>query len=171
MVMRKLQRAAIRCAIGVCFALIFLAIAGSAPVIAQQAGGPPPVPQQEDQNEAGIIGIIPAISADTVGAPARLMVRGVAPDSPAHFACIEPGDQIVAVDGKPVEGQKLSDVIAAIRGEVGTAVKLALSRHGQAREVSLTRVAPGFEHHGHHMGGHRDFEDHGMMGGHRSPNE
>jgi hypothetical protein len=32
-------------------------------------------------------------------------------------------------------------------------------------------VAPGFEHHGHHMGGHRDFEDHGMMGGHRSPNE
>jgi carboxyl-terminal processing protease len=81
------------------------------------------------------------ISTDTVGAPARLIVRGAAPDSPAHFAGIEPGDQIVAVDGKPVEGQKPRDVAAAIRGEVGSSVKLTLNRQGQSREVSLSRVA------------------------------
>ena len=171
MVMWQPQTAAIQGAIRIAFGLIFLCIAGPAPVAAQQAGVPPQAEQREAVNERGIIGIFPAISADTEGAPARLIVRGVAPDSPAHFAGIEPGDQIVAVDGKPVEGQKLRDVAAAIRGEVGTSIKLALSRQSQSREVSLTRVAPDFEHHGHHMGGRWDFEDHGMVGGRHSASE
>ena len=164
------QKGAIR-AMGIAFGLILLGSVGPAPAIAQQPGAPPQAPQQEGEDERGMIGIIPAISADTVGAPAQLIVRAVTPDGPAHFAGIEPGDRIVAVDGKPVEGQKLGDVVAAIRGEVGTSVKLALSRHGQSREVSLTRVAPDLEQHGHHMGGRWDFEDHGMMGGHRSSHE
>jgi C-terminal processing protease CtpA/Prc len=81
-------------------------------------------------------------------------------------------DEIVAVDGKPVEGQKLRDVVAAIRGEVGTSVKLALSRQGQSREVSLTRVAPEFGHPRHHIGDGWEIEDHDKLGrGNHSPNE
>src|SRR5260370_12016855 len=96
------QRAALQGAIGIAFGLIFLGIAGLAPASAQQAGTPPQAPEQEAANERGIIGIFPAIGADTVGAPARLIVRGVAPDSPAHFAGIEPGDQIAAGTRQPV---------------------------------------------------------------------
>ena len=120
-------------------------------------------PEKQAPKDRGIIGIFPALNAETVGEPARLMVRGVAPYSPAYYAGIAGGDQIVAVDGQPVNGKGLSDVATAIRGEVGTPVKLTLSRQGQSREVSLTRVEPVSEHDGHHMSGHGHMGEGGMM--------
>lgn len=108
---------------------------------------------QQAAQDRGIVGIYPTLSADAVGAPARLIVRGVAPYSPAYNAGIERGDQIVAVDDQPIDGKSLSDVVTTIRGEVGSPVKLSLSRQGQSREVSLTRVAPVSEHDGHDMSG------------------
>lgn len=109
--------------------------------------------ERQAAGKDGIVGISPAVSADTVGATARLIIRHVAPYSPAYYAGIRSGDQIVAVDGQPVDGKGLNDVAASIRGEVGTTVKLRLSRDGQSREVSLTRVEPVSEHEGpRHMG-------------------
>lgn len=70
----------------------------------------------------------------------------------------------MAVDGQPVKGKALSDIAMAIRGEVGTPVKLSLSRQGQAREVSLTRVEPVSEHERHGMSGHGHMGGGGMMG-------
>ena len=118
--------------------------------------------QQEAAKDRGIIGIVPALSADAVGAPARLVVRSIAPYSPAYFAGIQSGDQIVAVDGQSLEGKGLNDVVTAVRGEVGTAVKLSLSRQGQSREVSLTRVEPVPEHDGHRMSGRGEMGGGGM---------
>lgn len=120
-------------------------------------------PEQQDARDRGIIGIFPMLSADAVGAPARLIVRGVAPHSPAYYAGIEGGDQIVAVDGQPVSEKSLSDVAKAIRGEVGTPVKLSLNRQGQSREISVTRVEPTSEHDGHHMSRHGHMGGGGMM--------
>jgi membrane-associated protease RseP (regulator of RpoE activity) len=115
--------------------------------------------ERQAAREDGIVGISPAVSADAVGATASLIIRHVASYSPAYYAGITSGDQIVAVDGQPVDGKSLNDVAAAIRGEVGTAVKLRLSRDGQSREVSLTRVEPVSGHEGRrHMG------EGGMMG-------
>jgi membrane-associated protease RseP (regulator of RpoE activity) len=127
-------------------------------------------PEQQAATDRGIIGIAPALSAAAVGASARLIVRSVAPYGPAYYAGIEAGDQIVAVDGQPIDGKALGDVAAAIRGEVGTPVKLSLSRQDQSREVVLTRVAPMSEHRGHHMSGHGPYmmggmQNGGMMGG------
>jgi hypothetical protein len=76
---------------GSAWGMFNLGIAGPFPGAAQQAGAPPEAQQKEAENERGFIGIFPDVSADTVGAPSRLIVRGVAPDSPAHFAGIEPG--------------------------------------------------------------------------------
>ena len=123
-------------------------------------------PEQEAAKERGIVGIVIDLSVDAVGAPARLIVRSVAPYSPAYYAGIKGGDQIVAVDGQPVEAKGLSDVATAIGGEAGTPVKLSTSRQGQSREVSLTRVEPVSEHDGHHMsGGGMMGMNGGMMGG------
>jgi membrane-associated protease RseP (regulator of RpoE activity) len=122
--------------------------------------------QQEQQaaKDRGTIGIFLAIDVNAVGAPGRLIARRVVPYSPAYYAGIASGDQIVAVDGQPVKGKALSDIAMAIRGEVGTPVKLSLSRQGQAREVSLTRVEPVSEHEGHGMSGHGHMGGGGMMG-------
>ena len=121
------------------------------------------VPEQQAAKNRGIIGIVPVLRADTVGASARLVVRSVEPYSPAYYAGIESGDQIVQVDGQPIDGKGLSEVATAIRGEVGTAVKLCLSRQGQTREISLTRVAPVSERHEHQMSAHRHMGEGGGM--------
>ena len=95
---------------------------------------------QEDAKNRGTIGIALALETDAVGAPGRLVVRGVEPQSPAHYAGIMRGDRIVAVDGQSVDGKKLDEAANMIRGEPGNAVKLGLDRDGAAREVTLTRV-------------------------------
>ena len=118
--------------------------------------------EKEGAKDRGVIGIFPALNVDKVGEPARLIVRSVAPHSPAYYAGIASGDQIVAVDGQPIDGKGLSDVATAIRGEVGTAVKLSLRRQDQSREVSLTRVEP--VHDGHHMSKRGDMRGGGMDG-------
>jgi membrane-associated protease RseP (regulator of RpoE activity) len=140
---------------------------GNGPIKGQDSEGAmmdSAAPEQEAAKDRGIVGIFPALSVDAIGAPARLIVRSVAPYSPAYYAGIRGGDQIVAVDEQPVEGKALSDVAKAIRGEVGTSVKLNLSRQGQSREVSLTRVEPVSEHDGHHMSGDSHMGGGGMMG-------
>lgn len=112
---------------------------------AGQGGAGAATPGSADREAAkdrGIIGIYPALSVDKIGAPGRLVVRGVVPYSPAYYAGIEKGDEIASVEGQPIDGKGLDAIAAAIRGEPGTTIKLALSRGGQRREVTLTRVEP-----------------------------
>ena len=59
---------------------------------------------------------------------------------PADRAGVRRGDAIVAVDGKPVAGRSLTDVVGWIRGEVGTAVALTLGRSGQVITLTATRA-------------------------------
>jgi membrane-associated protease RseP (regulator of RpoE activity) len=129
-----------------------------------QGGMKGSAPEQPAAKDRGVVGITLALDVNAVGAPGRLIARSVAPYSPAYYAGIASGDQIVAVDSQPVEGKGLSDVATAIRGEVGTPVKLSLNRQGQAREVSLTRVAPVAEQEGHRMSGHGRMGGGGMTG-------
>ena len=120
-------------------------------------------PKQETAKDRGIIGISIALSVDAVGAPGRLIVRGVMPYSPAYNAGIERGDQIVAVNGRSLNGKSLSDVAKAIRGNVGAPVRLRLSRQGKSRDVSLTRVESPSDHDSQRMSGHGDMGGEGMM--------
>ncbi len=120
---------------------------------------------QEAARHRGIIGLYLTLSADAVGAPARLVVRGTVPYAPAYNAGIESGDQIVSVNGRPVQGKKLDDVTTAIDGDVGTAVKLSVRHDGKSREVTLTRVAPAPRHDGRGMGRSGGGGMNGGMGG------
>lgn len=62
-------------------------------------------------------------------------------NSPAQKAGLLPGDQILAIDGKPTAGMSVSAAAEMIRGDVGTDVVLKVSRPGDKEfEVTLTRA-------------------------------
>lgn len=70
-------------------------------------------------------------------------------NSPAEKAGVRAGDVIVKVNDKSVAGQTVDQVVSKIRGEIGTSVKIALSRDNQLSELSITReevVSPTVEH-------------------------
>lgn len=60
-------------------------------------------------------------------------------DSPAAKAGVQAGDVILAVNDQTSESWTVDEVVQRIRGEVGTKVKLGLSRGREYVEVSVTR--------------------------------
>src|SRR6202035_3881310 len=77
-----------------------------------------------------------------------LAVMHVVEDSPAAKAGIKCSDFVIAVNGVPVAGRELADIIQKdIHGPVGGAVRLTVSRFdGSQSEITLIR-APFPEHH------------------------
>lgn len=67
----------------------------------------------------------------------RMTVIAPLPDSPAEKAGMRAGDHILAVDGTDVGGMSVSEVVALIRGEKGTIVKISLSRQDSDEVVEL----------------------------------
>ena len=61
-------------------------------------------------------------------------------NSPAAKAKLQPGDGIVAIDGKSTKGMSLEEASSMIRGEVGTSVTLQISRDGKQFDVKLSRA-------------------------------
>jgi len=61
--------------------------------------------------------------------------------TPASRAGVRSGDVISFIDGQPMKGLTLEDVVKKLRGKPGTEVKLTLTRAGEAapREVTLKR--------------------------------
>ena len=62
-------------------------------------------------------------------------------DSPAERADLQPGDELLEVDGEPVEGKTLQEVTDQVRGPSGSVVKLLVERSGEEEpvEVSVSR--------------------------------
>lgn len=70
-----------------------------------------------------------------------VVIQSPIPDSPAQAAGLQPGDRILAVDGRNVVGER-SDVVASlIRGPEGTPVTLTIQRgDGAPFDVQLRRA-------------------------------
>lgn len=60
-------------------------------------------------------------------------------DNPAEKSGVMINDIITKVNGESTEGKTLTEVTTAIRGEVGTTVKLTVLRNGEEKEFSITR--------------------------------
>lgn len=70
----------------------------------------------------------------------RIHFTAVTPGGPASAKGILAGDLLLAVDGIPVRGRRLSESMDALLGEPGSRVNLKLQTPGQAaREVEVTR--------------------------------
>jgi serine protease Do len=66
-----------------------------------------------------------------------LHVRSVYPDSPAARAGLAPGDIVVSIDGRPIEGREDFDTALASAG-TGRTLAVAFRRDGRDRTVRLT---------------------------------
>ena len=87
--------------------------------------------------EHGLLGVLPMRDAGKApgGAPGRA-IRYVYPNSPAAAAGIEPGDALVSLAGKPVQGRvEAIEQIGAF--QPGDEVELEVRRAQQTRKVTL----------------------------------
>ena len=73
--------------------------------------------------------------------PAPTVIE-VFPGSPAEQVGLQPGDTIVSVDGRPVDGLRLEEVVDLVRGAAGTPVTLGVQRasNSQVEQITLVRA-------------------------------
>ena len=68
----------------------------------------------------------------------RVTVIAPIDDSPAALAGIRAGDVLVEVDGKPISGLPMEDVVTSLRGAPGSVVSLALMRPQRATPLTVS---------------------------------
>jgi len=98
-----------------------------------------PAPRQIERDElAGHFGGIGAyMSRDDAGDVIVTVMR----DRPAAQAGIQDGDVLLEVDGKPITKEmKIEDIVALVRGEVGSKVKLKLRHADQSEPFTVDVV-------------------------------
>ncbi len=79
------------------------------------------------------------IGVEVTSTDNKVTVSSVLTGDPAEQAGVKAGDVITGVNGKSVVGQSVDDVVAKIRGDVGTTVKVTIDRAGQNMDFSITR--------------------------------
>jgi carboxyl-terminal processing protease len=91
-----------------------------------------------DQSLSGtFVGIGVQVSEDEDGG---ILITTVFPDTPAQESGLRRGDRIVAVDGRPTEGETVDQTVSRVRGPEGEDVTLTIRREGVADfEVTITR--------------------------------
>jgi len=69
----------------------------------------------------------------------RVFVHEVPPDMGAAKAGILVGDEVVAIDGKPVAKMSPPEVHEALAGKVGTKVRVSVVRDGVTKDLVVER--------------------------------
>ena len=75
----------------------------------------------------------------TVGGGCELAINAPIPGSPAEAAGVQPGDVIVTVDGKSLDGMTIDQATALIKGPKGTPVTLGMDRNGTSIQIKIVR--------------------------------
>ncbi len=120
--------------------LVYSAIKGMlAPLDPHTVFLPPNEYQAMKDDTSGEFGGLGLEIAEKAG---HIFVLSPVDDTPASRAGIRPGDEIVAVDGKLVQGESAAEVSARLKGPPGTQVTLTLMRRGFSapRDFPLVRA-------------------------------
>lgn len=97
------------------------------------------LPLMEDGGPSSEVGGIGAVLDQT---RAGVVLVAVHPGTPADRAGLQKGDVLTAVDGRSARGQSVADLTQALRGDVGTKVRVAVARpDGGNLEVTVERAA------------------------------
>jgi C-terminal peptidase (prc) len=95
---------------------------------------------ETDEFEESITGDFEGIGAEVMQEGSKIIISSPMKGSPAEEAGIEPGDQILAVDGESLEGMTTTEAVQLIRGERGTDVVLTIQRgSGSPSDITITR--------------------------------
>lgn len=74
----------------------------------------------------------------SINTKGEFVILGTIPGTPAEKAGLQPGDLILAVDGKVYSD--METVSAALKGKAGTKVRVTYERNGKEREVTIKRA-------------------------------
>ncbi|MDB4370823.1 S41 family peptidase [Mariniblastus sp.] len=69
----------------------------------------------------------------------RLTVLAPMPNTPASDAGFQPGDQVVEIDGKSVDGLDQREVVKLLRGPVGEPFEITFDRSGKSVKIQVER--------------------------------
>lgn len=96
---------------------------------------PPQAAEADRQHTAGEFGGIGAyVAQDQSG---QLVISSPFAGFPADEAGLKNGDVIKAIDGTPVQGWKLDDAVALLRGDIGSRVTLSIYRASDNTQFSV----------------------------------
>ena len=97
-------------------------------------------PEERVENREGLSGTYVGIGIQLEEKDGAVVVASPIEGSPAYRAGIEAGDVVVAVDGKSVREEGVTQVVEKIKGPEGTQVKVTVSRGGEERVFDLERA-------------------------------
>jgi carboxyl-terminal processing protease len=97
-------------------------------------------PEERKQNDQSLSGTYVGIGVQLEQQKGEIVVAAPIQDSPAERAGISTDDVLVAVDGKSVRGDEVSEVVDKVKGPVGTEVELTVLHDGRKRTYDLQRA-------------------------------
>jgi carboxyl-terminal processing protease len=97
-------------------------------------------PAERKQNDQSLSGTYVGIGVQLEEEKGEIVVTAPIQDSPAQKAGISAEDVLVAVDGKSVSDDDVSEVVEKVKGPVGTEVELTVLHEGKKRTYDLRRA-------------------------------
>jgi carboxyl-terminal processing protease len=97
-------------------------------------------PEEREQNDQSLSGTYVGIGVQLKAKDGEVVVAAPIDGSPAEEAGISSDDVLLAVDGKSVMGDEVSEVVEKVKGPEGTSVELTVRHEGEKREYDLQRA-------------------------------
>src|ERR671916_2112471 len=97
-------------------------------------------PEERKQNDQSLSGTYVGIGVQLEEKNGEVVVAAPIDGSPAEEAGISSDDVLLAVDGKSVRGDEVSEVVEKVKGPEGTSVELTVRHEGERRAYDLQRA-------------------------------
>jgi carboxyl-terminal processing protease len=97
-------------------------------------------PEEREQNDQSLSGTYVGIGVQLEEKNGEVVVAAPIDGSPAEEAGISSDDVLLAVDGKSIRGDEVSEVVEKVKGPEGTGVELTVRHEGERRTYDLQRA-------------------------------